>query len=184
MRNPRLSESVLLLGTASLVHHALGSPEPGGQTITKGKDAGRPIEADARGFLLVTDAARSPHDPGNGRIMVRAEARTMRFLSVRSPGKCHDVRIARTVLEDPRRIYSGIRPDEVDDWGWCYVSPYNSHFSERGKEVDLEGEWLFLAFISPRYTLLEWGLERPTEGDPLLPESANIRFGQLVWPTT
>lgn len=140
-------------------------------------------KGDAQGFFLVAEEAQDPSDPtGRKLVLVRVEVTTMSRLAIAAEAKTFDVRTAKEILEHPHQVWRGIRPARECEWGWCYVGRTSTAHDRRGNTFSLGEDWLFVAFLSPRFTLLEWGRERPSEDDPDLPATCQIRFGELVWP--
>ena len=99
-----------------------------------------------------------------------------------NPVKHENFRAARFVLENPKRIFSGIR--EFNDGGWCFTGrPQKWHVKEN-VEVPFPDKYVFAVFLNSRFVIYEFRAERVAGDDEYCPVDWQNRFGALIWTST
>ena len=102
---------------------------------------------------------------------------------------------AASVLEDPVRIFKGIRefaeddflgkvPNlDTEDWSssWCYVGVPDFRYTKDGKEVPFEKRMVFCVYVNPRLEIFHHRPDMADRFDLKCPTGYQTRFGGTIW---
>lgn len=98
-----------------------------------------------------------------------------------------NLRTAMEVLENPLRIYHGIRDPRTEERsGWCYIGKPPFVVDYEGRKIAFPDGKLYTVFLNERYDVIDWGKENedPQSSGRLRDEELGTersRFGELVW---
>lgn len=97
------------------------------------------------------------------------------------PVDYENLRAAKYVLENTKRIFLGIR--EFNEGGWCYTSKPKEWYIKENIVVPFPGDKLvFAVYVNPRMAVFECRPEQIATDDPFAPINWNTRYsGGLVW---
>lgn len=96
--------------------------------------------------------------------------------------KYENIRGVKEVLENPKRIFWGVR--EYSEGGWCYVGRPTKLFLTENKVVDFPKNKVFAVYINDRFAIFDWILEYVDDKDMLNPKDCEKRYRSLVWKST
>ncbi len=124
----------------------------------------------------------NPVDPAGPKVdAVFPGSYTLRLYKY-SPVDYQNLRAAKHVLENPKRIFCGVR--EFNEGGWCYVGrPSEWHIKER-HVVPFPEDKVFAVYLNPRLFVYECRAEYAAEDDPLCPINWTTRYRGLIWKST
>ena len=89
---------------------------------------------------------------------------------------------AKPVLDNPKRIFEGVR--DYEEGGWCYVGiPDEISPAEKVKAPFPPG-FVYAVYVNPEREVYWWCLEKSAKDDPLCPEDWQERYGSLKWSRT
>ena len=95
------------------------------------------------------------------------------------PVKYENLRAAKFVLENPERIFAGIR--RFTDGGWCFTGrPAIWHIKERVTSP-FPAELVFAVYLNPGLCVYEWRAEKAAANDPSSPDDWENRYNALIW---
>lgn len=95
------------------------------------------------------------------------------------PVTWHNVVVAKEVLENPARIYYGIRDHQKG--GWCYTGRPMQFWKKPGITVPLPTTHLFTVYMNPSYHVYLWRLEKVDPQDLFAPIDWRERYGGMSW---
>jgi hypothetical protein len=101
--------------------------------------------------------------------------------------KFHPVRYenlvaAKFVLENPKRIFSGIR--QFNEGGWCFTGKPKSWKVKEQVTAAFPDKFVFAVYLNSRFVLYECRAEIADNNDDCCPEDWENRYGALVWKST
>jgi len=92
-------------------------------------------------------------------------------------------RAAKHVLENPQRIFTGIREFNEGEW-WCYTGrPERWHVAE-AVTAPFPKNRVFAVYLNSRMIVYECRSEPAAEDDSMCPLDWQNRYGGLVWKST
>jgi hypothetical protein len=123
-----------------------------------------------------------PVNPDGPRVEVIIPAELIERVYKYDPTQFENFRCAKIVLDDPKRIFAGVRP--INDGWWCYTGrPSRWHIREE-VTVDFPRSLIFAVYINSRHEVYEFRAEKADPVDNLNPIGWETRFGGLVWTST
>lgn len=99
-----------------------------------------------------------------------------------NPVKYENLRAAKEVLEDPQRIFWGIR--EHNEGGWCYVGIPRKLYVKTNIIIDFPENMVFAVYINPKFVLFDWCPEYIDVDNDMCPLNWKDRYRSLVWKST
>lgn len=91
---------------------------------------------------------------------------------------------AKQVLDDPQRIFDGIREHNEGEW-WCYTGRPAYYYVAKNVRAPLPENRVFAVYLScftsSEIGIHEWRAERAAEDDPLSPVNWRTRYRSLLW---
>jgi hypothetical protein len=133
----------------------------------------------ARDFLLKTVDPRDPLGPKID--VIFPGAYTLRLFKD-SPVDYENLRAAKHVLENPERIFFGVR--EFNEGGWCYTSRPADWFIRERIVVPFPLDLVFAVYLNPNLRVYECRAEYAAQDDRLCPANWQKRYRGLVWKNT
>ena len=99
-----------------------------------------------------------------------------------SPVAYENLRAAKYVLENPKRVFFGLR--EFNEGGWCYTGrPPEWHIREK-IVVPFPRDKVFAVYLNPRMQVYECRAEYAADDDPLSPVNWETRYEWPIWKST
>ncbi len=96
-----------------------------------------------------------------------------------SPVRYENFRVAKEVLENPQRIFSGIR--QFNEGGWCFTGKPESWYIRQAVQAPFPNNLVFTVYLNSNYYVYEARAEACAEDDFLCPKDWKNRYGALVW---
>lgn len=123
-----------------------------------------------------------PNNPAGPKIKVVIP----HFIYLRSymydPVQHENVRAVKEVLENPKRIFWGIR--EHNEGGWCYVGRPQTIYVMPTKVIDFPKDKVFAVYINSRLVVFDWCLEYADSEDKMNPKGWKDRYRSIKWKST
>jgi hypothetical protein len=95
------------------------------------------------------------------------------------PIRYKNLEVAKFVLQNPKRIFSGIR--HYNQGGWCFTGkPVLWHIREN-VQAPFPDNLIFTVYLNPRLYIYEARAENCANDDNLCPEDWKNRYGGLIW---
>jgi hypothetical protein len=99
-----------------------------------------------------------------------------------SPVKYENLVAAKYVLENPLRIFSGVR--QFNEGGWCFTGRPKSWMIKEGVRAPFPDELVFAVYLNAAFNLYEARGELCAEDDESCPKDWQERYKALVWKST
>jgi len=106
---------------------------------------------------------------------------TLRYYKF-SPVRYRNLIAAKFVLENPRRIFCGVR--EFNPAGWCYVSRPVTWYTHEEVTAPFPEDLVFAVYPNPNMRAYECRAEHTAQDDPLAPVDWQNRYRGLTWKST
>jgi len=124
----------------------------------------------------------NPFDPEGDRVEVVIPGDLITRQYKYSSVDWHNLRAVKFVLENPLRIFKGVRDYETG--GYCYVGrPPEWHIREK-VVVPFPKRLVYAVYVNPNMRLYEHRAEKAAADDPLCPVDWADRYGALLWKST
>ncbi len=124
----------------------------------------------------------NPDNPSGPRITVELPYELFLRVYKYDPVKFENLRAVKEVLEQPKRIFWGIR--EHNEGGWCYVGKPTKLYIKPQVVVDFPEKKVFAVYINPRLRVFDWDVEYADDEDELSPRGWKDRYRSLKWKST
>lgn len=98
------------------------------------------------------------------------------------PVTFQNLEAAREVLENPKRIFSGLR--SLTEGGWCYTGRPKQWCVAENVFAPLPPKLVYAVYINQRMYLYNHRSEEVDPDDVNSPKNWKDRFGGLVWRST
>lgn len=98
------------------------------------------------------------------------------------PVRYENFRAAKFVLENPARIFAGVR--QFNEGGWCFTGRPKQWYVKADAIVPFPDELVFAVYLNSRLFVYEARAEKSASDDPLCPEDWQDRYSALVWKNT
>ncbi len=96
------------------------------------------------------------------------------------PVDFENLRAAKFVLENAKRIFFGVR--DFSKGGWCYTGRLTEWYIKERIEVPFPLDKVFAVYMNPRMHVYECRAEYADNEDPLCPVGWQTRYRGLTWP--
>lgn len=126
--------------------------------------------------------AINPKDPTGPRIKVILPTMIYEHCFKYESVKYENLRAAKCVLENPQRIFFGIR--ELNPGGWCYTGRPKRWFIRENVQVPFPTDRVFAVYLNARMHVYEWRAEYTDQDDPMCPKDWQNRYEELKWKST
>jgi len=121
----------------------------------------------------------NPRDPDGPKIEAVIPHRLILNYYKYHPVRYENFRAVKHVLENPKRIFCGVR--RFNEGGWCFTGrPTMWHIREDVQET-FPAELIFAVFLNPRFYVFEARAERIAVDDNYSPDDWRDRFTTLIW---
>ena len=122
----------------------------------------------------------NPEDPdGPKRDAIFPAAYTTRLFKY-WPVDFENLRAAKFVLENTRRVFFGVR--HFSEGGWCYTGRPTEWYIRERIEVPFPLDKVFAVYMNPQMPVYECRAEYADNQDPLCPVGWQTRYRGLTWP--
>lgn len=124
----------------------------------------------------------NPLDPMGTKIEITIPGDLIERFHKTEPVKYENFRAVKKVLDNPLRIFSGVRT--FNEGGWCYVGRPDVWCVRERVIMDFPKHLVFAVYVNPAMFLYEFRGERADSSDPLNPINWEDRYGGVVWKST
>jgi hypothetical protein len=123
-----------------------------------------------------------PNDPTGPKIdAIFPGVYTLRLYKY-SPVDYENLRAAKHVLENPKRIFFGVRV--FNQGGWCYTGRPPEWYIKERAVVPFPKDRVFAVYLNPNMQVYECRAEYTDAVDPLCPVNWQDRYRGLTWKST
>jgi hypothetical protein len=98
------------------------------------------------------------------------------------PVRYENFRAVKYVLENPKRIFAGIR--EFNEGGWCFTGKPQTWHIRADVQAPFPSNLVFAVYLNSGYVIYESRAEIAADDDMLCPISWQNRYGALIWKST
>lgn len=123
-----------------------------------------------------------PNNPAGRKIDAIFPGRYTLHLYKCSPVDYENLRAAKYVLENPKRIFFGVRM--FNQGGWCYTGRPHDWYIKQQAIVPFPKGMVFAVYLNPRMHVYECRAEYAAADDPLCPANWQERYRGLTWKST
>ena len=124
-----------------------------------------------------------PRNPTGPKIPAVFPNNILRYAHQRNTVRFWNVRAAVAVLENPKRIFSGLR--ELNPGWWCYVGRPETWCLEEGPHGPIFKPFperlVFTVLLNDRMWVYDWLAELSDSEDSLSPAGWRDRYQALTW---
>jgi len=124
----------------------------------------------------------NPLDPDGAKAEVIFEGNLALYWYKHLPVQYQNLQVVKEVLDNPKRIFSKIRP--ITRGGWCYVGRPKIWYVAENCTASFPEDRVFAVFLNDRKVVYTFRAEFADGEDPLSPKDWKNRFGGLVWKST
>ena len=96
-----------------------------------------------------------------------------------APVSYENLRTAKQVLENPERIFTGIR--RFNEGGWCFTGRPREWHVKENVTAAFPDNLVFAVYLNPALCVYEWRAEAAAENDPYSPIDWEDRYNALIW---
>jgi hypothetical protein len=130
----------------------------------------------------ITCKTINPNDPAGPPIEALFPYAYALRLYKTSPVDFENLRAAKHVLENPKRIFFGVRM--FNQGGWCFTGCPVSWWIKERVEVPFPKDKVFAVYLNPNMRVYECRAEYADAVDPLCPVDWQKRYRGLTWKST
>lgn len=98
------------------------------------------------------------------------------------PAQYENLRAAKHVLENPLRIFSGVRV--FNEGGWCFTGRPQSWYIREAVTAPFPETLIFAVYLNPRHYVYECRAEYAAQDDKECPKNWQNRYKALIWKST
>jgi hypothetical protein len=124
----------------------------------------------------------NPTDPTGSKITAIIPYRLILHYYKYLPVRYENFRVAKQVLENPARIFSGIR--QYNEGGWCFTGKPRLWYVRSEVQSAFPTNLVFAVYLNSRYYLYEARAEFCADDDVHCPKDWKNRYGSLAWKST
>jgi hypothetical protein len=95
------------------------------------------------------------------------------------PVRYENFRATKIVLENPLRIFSGVR--QLNEGGFCFTGRPSKWYIKEDIVAPFPANLVFAVYLNPRYFVYECRAEPSADDDADCPEDWQNRFKALIW---
>jgi len=123
-----------------------------------------------------------PNNPTGSKIQAVIPHRLILRYYKYFPVRYENLRAAKHVLDNPRRIFSGVR--QFNEGGWCFTGRPAVWYVKMDVCVSFPENLVFSVYLNSRMYVYESRAENAAVDDSLCPEGWEDRYGALIWKST
>jgi hypothetical protein len=124
----------------------------------------------------------NPADPKGEKIQAVLPYRLILRFYKFHPVRYENLRAARYVLENPERIFAGVR--QFNEGGWCFTGRPKFWHVKETVAVPFPDDLVYAVYLNSRFVIYECRAERAARDDPSCPVDWQNRYTGLVWKNT
>ena len=98
------------------------------------------------------------------------------------PIRYQNLRAAKYVLENPQRIFWGVR--QFNEGGWCYTGRPIEWYIKENVVVAFPDDKIFAVYLNPNMRVYECRAEYAASNNPMCPDNWENRYRGLIWKST
>jgi hypothetical protein len=98
------------------------------------------------------------------------------------PVRYENLRAAKFVLENPKRLFSGIR--QFNEGGWCFTGRPEMWYVREEVRATFPEHLVFCVYLNSNFNVYEARAETADPNDGFCPNDWQNRYGGLVWKST
>jgi|DewCreStandDraft_4_1066084.scaffolds.fasta_scaffold121423_2 hypothetical protein len=121
----------------------------------------------------------NPTDPKGEKVKAVLPHRLILMYYKYYPVRYENLRAAKFVLENPERIFNGVR--QFNEGGWCFTGRPRIWHVKEDVTVPFPDDLVFAVYLNSRFVVYECRAERAATDDPNCPEDWQNRYSGLVW---
>ncbi len=121
----------------------------------------------------------NPAKPDGPRIQAVFPAKLTLYLYKYAPVGYENLRVAKYVLQNTKRIFYGLR--EFNEGGWCYTGKPLEWCIREGEYAPFPDHLVFAVYMNSRMHVYECRAERVAADDQFSPCDWQSRYRGLVW---
>lgn len=91
-------------------------------------------------------------------------------------------RAAKHVLQNPLRIFSGVR--QFNEGGWCFTGRPETWYIKENVTASFPGNLIYAVYLNPRLCIYECRAEIVSDNDKSSPNDWQNRYKGLIWKST
>jgi len=124
----------------------------------------------------------NPGDPLGPKTMAILPDRLIQKYYKDYPVRFENLKAAKSVLENPQRIFSGVRA--FNEGGWCFTGKPLSWNIRESVIAPFPDNLVFSVYLNSRLYIYETRAEYCAQNDSLCPVDWENRYEGLVWKST
>ena len=124
----------------------------------------------------------NPSDPTGAKIDAMIPANLILNYFKFHPVRYENLVAAKYVLENPKRIFSGIR--QFNEGGWCFTGKPKLWKVREDVTAAFPDNFVFAVYLNSRFVIYECRAEIADTNDSYCPEDWENRYGALIWKST
>src|SRR2546423_1675427 len=105
----------------------------------------------------------NPNDPLGTRIPAMIPYRLILKYYKFYPVRYENLRAAKQALENPLRIFSGVR--QFNEGGWCFTARPVSWYIKENVQAPFPGNFVYAVYLNPRFIVYECRAEQSANDD-------------------
>lgn len=121
----------------------------------------------------------NPLDPGGPRINAVLPHRLILKYYKFHPVRYENFRATKFVMEQPRRIFAGVR--QFNEGGWCFTGRPTTWYTQESVVSPFPDNFVFSVYLNSRFAIFECRAEIAASDDNECPEDWQDRYKALVW---
>jgi len=98
------------------------------------------------------------------------------------PVRYENFRAAKTVMEEPVRIFSGVR--QFNEGGWCFTGRPEIWHIREAVTAPFPDNLVFAVYLNPAFVVYECRAEKSADDDGDCPYDWQNRYTGLIWKRT
>ena len=123
----------------------------------------------------------NPEDPQGPKVRATIPHRIILNYYKYHPVRYENFRAAKYVLENPARVFSGVR--QFNEGGWCFAGKPQSWYIRPDVQAPFPNNLVFAVYLNSRLDIYEARAEKAAIDDTLCPENWQGRYQALIWKT-
>ena len=124
-----------------------------------------------------------PNNPTGPKVTVIFPGHYTLYLYKHAPVSFLNLQAAKYVLDNPERVFSGVRRLNEGEW-WCYTGRPNEWHIREGVVATFPRDKVFAVYLNSRMRVYECRAEYAADDDPLCPVNWQTRYKGLTWKNT
>src|SRR5690242_11197306 len=123
-----------------------------------------------------------PNDPMGPKVQAIIPHRLILNYYKYHPVRYENFRAVQHVLENPKRVFSGVR--QFNEGGWCFTGQPASWYTQPEVPAAFPDNLVFAVYLNSRMFVYEARAEYSASDDRFCPQGWQNRYAALVWKST